>query len=179
MNRARLAVPLLALLLGGCGSEDFSDLQAYMDEVRARPAGRIEPLPAFAPYQAFTYSAGGLRSPFLAPQRLQAVAADSRGAPVQPDLQRPRQALEQFDIDSLQMVGLLADARRRLALVASAQGIHAVAVGDYLGRNHGRIVAIHADRLEVREIVPDGNHGWLERPRTLPLKDGARGADEA
>ncbi len=175
MNRAGLAVAWLALLLAGCDGADVTDLQAYMDEVRARPAARVEPLPLPVTSQAFSYGAGGLRSPFLPPQRLQAVPERLSGARVQPDAQRPRQALEHFDIDSLQMVGRLASAHRQLALIASAQGVYAVAVGDYLGRNHGRVVAIHADRIEVREILPDGDHGWFERARSLPLRDGRAG----
>jgi len=38
-----------------------------------------------------------------------------------------------------------------------------------MGRNHGRIVAIKNDRINLIEIVPDGHGGWLERPRTLAL----------
>jgi type IV pilus assembly protein PilP len=49
--------------------------------------------------------------------------------------------------------------------------VHRVKVGDYLGRNHGRIVAIDEARVDVVEIVPDGEGGWLERPRSLALKE--------
>ena len=44
-------------------------------------------------------------------------------------------------------------------------------VGDYLGRNEGRIVAITESQVDIVEIVPDGEGGWLERPRTIPLKE--------
>ena len=54
-------IAAVALALAGClGGDDFSDLQAYMDEVRARPQGAIEPLPKFQPYEAFTYSAAAV-----------------------------------------------------------------------------------------------------------------------
>ena len=57
--------------LSGCGaSHDFSDLQAYMDEVRARPKGSIEPLPKFQPYESFTYSAASMRNPFQPPIKI-------------------------------------------------------------------------------------------------------------
>lgn len=63
MKRALfIALGLSLALLSGCdGSSDFDDLQTYMEEVRARPKGTIEPLPAFIPYEAFTYSAAALR----------------------------------------------------------------------------------------------------------------------
>nr|BFE92100.1 hypothetical protein GCM10020185_26360 [Pseudomonas brassicacearum subsp. brassicacearum] len=52
--------------LAGCGNDNgFSDLDAYMNEVRLRPPGKIEPTPTFRPYETFTYSAANLRSPFF------------------------------------------------------------------------------------------------------------------
>ncbi len=70
--RARLILSslLLASLAGCGGGSDFADLQSYMDEVRARPKGTIEPLPKFQPYEAFTYSAASLRSPFQPPVKI-------------------------------------------------------------------------------------------------------------
>ena len=72
MKRARLtALGLSLAVISGCGgSSDFNDLQMYMDEVRTRPKGTIEPLPAFIPYEAFTYSAAALRHPFQPPVKL-------------------------------------------------------------------------------------------------------------
>jgi type IV pilus assembly protein PilP len=49
--------------------------------------------------------------------------------------------------------------------------VHRLKVGDYLGRNDGRIVAISATQVDVVEIVPDGQGAWLERPRTITLKE--------
>jgi type IV pilus assembly protein PilP len=57
------------------------------------------------------------------------------------------------------------------ALVSGAGGVHRVKVGDYLGRNHGRILVIDESKVDVIEIVPDGEGGWLERPRSLSLKE--------
>lgn len=70
--RARLILSsLLLTMLAGCGANsEFGDLQAYMNEVRARPKGNIEPLPKFQPYEAFTYSASNLRSPFQPPVKI-------------------------------------------------------------------------------------------------------------
>ena len=63
MRLSRLALVLALSVLVGCGSGgDFADLRAYMDEVRARPKGAIEPLPKFQPYESFTYRAASLRT---------------------------------------------------------------------------------------------------------------------
>lgn len=69
------------------------------------------------------------------------------------------------------MVGTLANKGGSFALIRGGDGVHRVRVGDYLGRNHGRIVSITADAVEVIELVPDGEDGWLERPRTLALQE--------
>lgn len=175
MKSARLIIGSLLLLgLTACDSTaGFSDLQAYMDEVRARPKGQIEPVPTFPPYEAFTYSAAGLRSPFQPPVKIELRQRQKGSAEIKPDEARPKQFLEGFNIELFEMVGLLANDAGRFALVSGAGGVHRVKVGDYLGRNYGRIVAINDDRIEVVEIVPDGEGGWLERPRTLTLKESS------
>ena len=69
------------------------------------------------------------------------------------------------------MVGTLRNDRELFALVNGAGGVHRVKVGDYLGRNHGKIILIDESKVDVMEIVPDGEGGWLERPRSLTLKE--------
>jgi type IV pilus assembly protein PilP len=32
-------------------------------------------------------------------------------------------------------------------------------------------VAVHENKIDVVEIVPDGQGGWVERPRTLDMKE--------
>ena len=56
----------LALGVAACGG-DMDDLDQYINEVKARPGGRINPLPEITPYEVFTYvaDAQGLRSPFV------------------------------------------------------------------------------------------------------------------
>lgn len=159
------------LLVSGCGGSDFSDLQAYMDEVRARPKGEIEPLPKFQPYESFTYSAAALRSPFQPPIKLEMADRQKGSKDVKPDETRTKQFLEGFNIETFVMVGTLANDAGAFALVNGAGGVHRVRVGDYLGRNHGRIIAVDESKIDVIEIVPDGEGGWLERPRSLSIKE--------
>ncbi|XLY88731.1 type 4a pilus biogenesis lipoprotein PilP [Ectopseudomonas mendocina] len=159
-------------LLAGCGAgSDFSDLRAYMDDVRARPKGSIEPLPTFQPYESFTYRASSLRSPFQPPVKIDVVTRQKGSAEIKPDETRVKQFLEGFNIETFEMVGTLRNERALYALVNGAGGVHRVKVGDYLGRNHGKILAIDESKIDVMEIVPDGEGGWLERPRSLSLKE--------
>lgn len=141
--RARLILSsLLLTMLAGCGANsEFGDLQAYMNEVRARPKGNIEPLPKFQPYEAFTYSASNLRSPFQPPVKIDLTVRQKGNKVVKPDETRVKQFLEGFNIETFEMVGTLSNAQGTFALVKGAGGVHRVRVGDYLGRNDGKVVA--------------------------------------
>jgi len=172
MGFSRLVLVAGLILLSGCGSSsDFSDLRAYMDEVRARPKGSIEPLPKFQPYESFTYRAASLRSPFQPPVKIDVVSRQKSSQEIKPDETRVKQFLEGFNIETFEMVGTLRNDRELFALVNGAGGVHRVKVGDYLGRNHGKILVIDESKVDVMEIVPDGEGGWLERPRSLSLKE--------
>lgn len=168
----------LGLALGGCvWVEDVSDLELFVQQARAKPRGAIEPLPEFKPYHSFVYEGSSLRDPF---KPLAALAAQSGGdslaAPadtIKPDLQRQRGALEAFALDRLQMVGTIrAGANRPLrALVKDELGqVHMVSKGHFMGLDHGRVVAIKEDRLELVEIISNGRGGWMKRPRNLMLQ---------
>lgn len=172
MKYARyLLIATLASALLGCDSGEHADLQAFMDEVRAQPRGRIEPMPEEVVYEPFTYIATGLRSPFQPPVKLEQAQRERGRTDLKPDETRVRQFLEGFNIETFVMVGTLANKEGLYALIRGGDGVHRVRAGDYLGRNHGRITEISADAVEVVEIVPDGEGGWLERPRTLMLQE--------
>ena len=166
-----LSVLLVAVFaLTGCGGESgYSDLDAFMAEKRARPGGHIKPIPPFKAYKAFSYSAASMRSPFDRPIQVTAGGLDGRPT-VKPDLDRPREYLEQFTFDSLAMVGTLSKGGDFFVLIKDdVGGIHRVKKGNFVGRNHGKIVETTETYIAVIEIVSDGNEGWIERPRTIKL----------
>lgn len=173
--KATSTLLMACLLIGvtGCVSEtEFNDLQMKMEDVRKRPKGHIEPPPEFKAYTTYTYSAAALRSPFSPPVQIETVEAPRGTQDVKPDLTRPREQLETYSIDSIQMVGTIRRPEGDLyALVSDSAGaLHRVSRGNYLGRNHGRILSIRENKIDVIEIVSDGLDGWLERPRTIILK---------
>ncbi|MBT2338195.1 MULTISPECIES: pilus assembly protein PilP [Pseudomonas] len=160
------------LVLAGCNNDNgFSDLDAYMNEVRLRPPGTIEPTPTFKPPETFTYSAANLRSPFSRQVRVDQAGRQQGARNVRPDPNRVKQYLEGFNIEQFEMVGTISNASGSFALLRGAGGVHRLKIGDYLGRNDGRIIGINATQVDVVEIVPDGEGAWLERPRTIPLKE--------
>lgn len=167
------ASALVALLLAGCslgGRND--DLQQYIAEVKSRPQGTIEPLPPLRTYDAYVYNVTAKRSPFDPPVEVKAIV-DRQGDPkVQPDWTREREYLESFNVDSISMVGTLERDGVFWALVKDGVGgINRVTVGNFLGKDHGEIVAASATQLDLVEIVSDGLGGWLKRPRTLKLSE--------
>ncbi|MEP5763973.1 MAG: pilus assembly protein PilP [Halieaceae bacterium] len=164
-------VLLSSMLLGGCSNDEFNDLDAFMDEKRSRPGGVIPPIPAFKAYKAFSYSATTLRSPFDRPIEIREITQLQSVSTVEPDEERAKEFLEQFTFDSLSMVGTLSRAGVDWGLVQDPDGgVHRVRVGNFLGRNHGKIVEMTENYVAVIEIVSDGTDGWVERPRTIKLQ---------
>lgn len=161
----------LPVLLAGCAGDDMRDLDAFMAEKRARPGGVIEPIPTFKAYEAFAYAATTMRSPFDRPVEVRDLAAMTAKEAVRPDEDRAKEYLEQFTLDSLQMVGRLERDGQNWTLIRDPEGgIHRVQLGNYLGHDHGRIVDMGETYVAVVEIVPDGTEdGWVERPRTIEL----------
>lgn len=172
----RTAVTLAALtavlLLGGCGGDRMSDLHQWVDQVEARPGGRISPLPTIKPYRKFAYSAFDLRDPF-SPSRLAGAAKTkvSSNSKLRPDTKRRRGPLEAYPLDTLRMVGTLDKAGHVWALVRAPDGtIYPVHDGNYMGQNYGKVVKISEGQVSLVEIVPDGMGGWMKRPASLAMK---------
>jgi type IV pilus assembly protein PilP len=165
LNHRVFAAALLALLVGGCGG-DMDDLMAYVDEVKARPGGRIEPLPQIKPYQTFAYEAFDARSPFVPDQ----TPSGSQMAGPRPDAGRPKEFLEGFPLDTLSMVGTLEREGRTFGLLQTQDGlIHRVLPGNYIGQNDGRVVSISEAEIQVEELVPDGIGGFFKRSAAVSL----------
>ena len=157
---------LLCALLAGCGGAK-GDLEKWVAEVKARPAPPLDPLPVMQQFETFEYAAQNLRDPFS-----NAFSDQSGGSGPRPDPNRPRQALEQFPLDSLDMVGTIGRGPGVVGLVMAPDKVtYRVRPGAYMGQNDGRITAVYEDRIELVELVPDGAGGWLERPATVALED--------
>lgn len=177
------AMPLLlvaaSLALGGCVNRDKSDLENYVAEVLARKGGQIDPLPAIKPYERYLYQSADrqLRDPFTpfvdlqAKQEEIAPAADAMQQAFNDEITaHNREELENFELDSLRMVGTLRDDDELWGIVRDSAGtVHRVQVGNYVGRNFGKILDIQEDRIELREIVKDEDGRWEERQASLAL----------
>jgi type IV pilus assembly protein PilP len=170
-NLARLLPAACLLAAAAACTRGTDDLQAYIDEVKARPGGRIEPLPEVRPAPRFVYEPAGRRSPFV-PDTPQMAPSTNPNAARGPDTNRPREFLEQFSLDTLRMVGTMNSNGAAFGLVQTSDGlIHRVTVGNHVGQNYGRILTISDSTIELVEVIPDGIGGYIERPAAIGLSD--------
>ena len=172
INLPQLSCLAIVFLLASCSSPEYTDLDGFMQQVRAEPQGVIAPIPIFKTYQAFRYNAASMRSPFEVPVKIREIANLSMSSDVKPNSKRTKELLEAFNIEAILMVGTLERGGIVWALVDDGTGsIHQVLDGHFLGKNHGRIVEIRHDSLALIEIIANGPDSWIERPRTLKLKE--------
>jgi len=169
-----LIAALAGLMIAGCSSDNLSDLRNFVQAEKAKPGGRVEPIPEVKPFESFTYKVNGRKSPFQ-PWGLNAGAAKSAHSPaggVHPDTHRRREALEAFPLDTLRMVGTLSQKNGMWAIIRAPDGlVYRVKRNNYLGQNYGRITKISEDKVELVEIVPDGLGGWEKRHTNLVLAE--------
>ena len=165
---------VFALLLTGCG-EGLGDLQQFVAQIRAKPPGRIEPIPEFQPYQSFEYASHDLRDPFKLvdfrrpeenPEEINQLASGLR-----PDIDRVKEPLEDFPLDTLRLKGTIddKDGVKWGLIFAPDNTIHRVIEGNYMGQNHGRIISVSDQTIDLTEIVPDGLGNYIERSSAVAL----------
>jgi len=164
------AAAILATLTACGGQQD--DLNRYITEVKARPATPIPPIPAVRTYTPYKYEGLLGRDPFRqsTSEGSDQVAASGPAKGPRPDLQRPREYLERFELDTLVMVGTFSKESSDWALVKDPDGVvHRVAVGNYMGKNHGKVSMISNDEVQLSEFIADGVGGWLVRDASIAL----------
>ncbi len=169
MKTVKFIALLAAAGLAGCASQDMSDLNAFVDEVKDRPPSGIEPIPEIKQVVGFVYTAKNRRDPFTPQIDATAETETVLDNGLRPDPNRRKEELEGFALDTLRMVGTLEQDAQTWGLVQTADGtIHRVSTGDYMGQNDGRITRINEGKIELIELVPTGT-GYLEREAAVAL----------
>ena len=167
--RTAYSILLASLLLAACGGEEFQDLRDFVKNAGADMRGKVEPPPDIKPYEPFTYDNDtALPDPFK-PRKPDARNAGLGGLN-QPNLDRPKEELEDFPLESLKMVGYLFQKNVGHAVIRSAEGrIYRVKAGNYIGQNFGQIISISETEVKIKEMVQDSAGDWSERESTLQL----------
>jgi type IV pilus assembly protein PilP len=178
MGQAKISIKIITaiaivLSLGAC-DQGIGDLKSFVKKAKNQPPGRIEPIPEFQPYRNFEYSSHNLRDPFKLidfrrPNENPDEIADSRTG-LRPDTDRIRETLENFPLDTLRLKGTVTKDGIKWGLIfAPDNTIHRVLEGHYIGQNHGRIISVDDDIIELTEIVPDGLGNYIERSSAVAL----------
>jgi type IV pilus assembly protein PilP len=166
-----LVLVLMSTFITACsGRQD--DLGRYIAEVEARPATPIPPIPPVRTYTPYEYEGLTGRDPFRQSTRegSDEVAASDRSTGPRPDLRRPREYLERYELDTLSMVGTFSKESSEWALIRDPDGVvHRVAVGNYIGKNHGKVNGISNDEVLLSEFIADGTGGWLVREASVAM----------
>jgi type IV pilus assembly protein PilP len=177
MMRHTISLPVLAvaLVLGACSAET-NELQLWMDQQRREAKPNV---PALQPPKKFDpqpYATAQAVEPFSVQKLTVALKQEARqpNSVLSAELNRRKEPLESFPLDSMSMVGSVVKQGKPFALLRVDNLLYQVKVGDYLGQNYGRIARIAETEITLREIVQDAAGEWIERPAALQLQEKAR-----
>lgn len=171
----RAAPILLAVSLFGCGDSGTDDVSQWMKEVRQQTRVSIKPLSEPKKFTPFSYDAKNREDPY-SPNKLASALAKARkdGGSIRPDLDRRREALEAYPLDTMVMVGTLAKPGLTYALLQVDKAIYQVKLGNYIGQNLGMVTKITENEVMLKEVVQDAAGDWVEREAKLELQESQK-----
>jgi len=159
--------------LAACSGEQFGDLKNELNDMTKDLRGRVDPLPQVRPYEPVAYQAENEVDPFR-PGRIE-VALAGGATPAAggraPDMDRPKEPLEAYPLESIQMVGSLTQGRETFGLVKAGPNLYRVRKGNYMGQNFGVITGIDESQISLKELIQEGSGEWVERSSSLQLQE--------
>ena len=169
------AASLVLLLLAACGAEN-EELQDWMERQRREVKPNVSPLLPPKKFEAQPYSSLQSVEPFSTQKLSVALKMEARqpNSMLGAELNRRKEPLEAYPLDSMTMVGSVAKQAQPFALLRVDNLLYQVKLGDYLGQNYGRISKITETQIVLREIVQDAAGEWIERASTLQLQEKAK-----
>lgn len=161
----------LTLLTSACTDHDMSDLTQFVAQARIKHKGQVEPLPVITPYDSYSYRVENKRDPFQQSVALiKSEPVKHSNSTLHPNEARNKEALENFPLESLFMVGVMKNNGENWAIIKAPDGsIYKVKKGNYMGQNHGKITKITDAKISLKEIVADGMGGWKIRHNSVGL----------
>lgn len=162
-------------LLAGCGADD-TELNAWMQQQKNEVRPSVQPLQPPKRFNPQAYNGGDAVEPFSTQKLSVALKQEARqpSSLLAAELNRRKEPLEAFPLDSMSMVGSVSRLRAPYALLRVDNLLYQVKAGDYLGQNYGRITRITETEVTLREIVQDASGEWTERSTSLQLQEGKR-----
>ena len=170
-----VAAALVALMLGAC-SADHDELRQWMEQQRREIKPNVTPLQPPKKFDPQPYTAAQSVDPYSTQKLTVALKQEARqpNSLLSAELNRRKEPLEAYPLDSMSMVGSVNKQGQPLALLRVDALLYQVKQGDYLGQNYGRITRIGETEIALREIVQDAAGEWIERPAALQLLERAR-----
>jgi len=161
--------------LVACGGEEQSELRQELATMTKDLRGKVDPLPQVKSFEPVPYKGESMVDPFV-PGRIVVTqaATGGGGGGVQPDLNRPKEPLEAFPMETIQMVGTLTQNQDMFALVRAGANLFRVKKGNYIGQNFGVITGIAEGQISVKEVVQDSGGDWVERSTSLQMQGGGK-----
>ena len=165
----------LTAVVAACGG-NVDELQQWMDEQKRTVKPNVEPLSAPKRFNPQPYTALSRVEPFSTQKLTVALKQEARqpNSLLAAEINRRKEPLEAYPVDSMSMVGSVARAGSPYALLRVDNLLYRVRRGDYLGQNYGKITKISETDIEYREIVQDAAGEWVERNSALRLQEKAR-----
>ena len=180
MTRRLLLVLTAAAALSACEGSEHEEINKWMREQRAVTKPQVQPIPEPKKFTPENYTQEAVVEPFSNQKLTQALKRDSQqagtatAALLAPELNRRKEALEAFPLDTMSMVGSLHKAGHPVALIKVDNLLYQVKPGNYLGQNYGRITKVGESEVVLRELVQDAAGEWVERVATLQLQEKAK-----
>jgi len=165
----KIAAALMGLVMLACSGGDNQDLRQWMNEAGKEIKGKIPPLPEVKPYEPVPYDAGNLIDPFK-PAKIGPEQKKSTGGGVQPDMDRPREPLEAYPLESLKYVGVMTKKNVSYAIIQVDGALYQVRVGNYMGQNFGVITKVTESEVTLKELTQDSAGDWVEKVSALLLQ---------
>ena len=174
-TRGLLALAVAAFALIACGGEQ-DELTQWMAQQRREVKPNVEPLSAPKKFTPQPYLAMNGVEPFSNQKLTVALKQEARqpNSLLSAEINRRKEPLEAYPLDSMSMVGSVTKGGRPYALLRVDNLLYQVKQGDYLGQNYGKILRISETDVSLREIVQDAAGEWIERNSTLQLLEKAR-----
>ncbi len=167
---------LLGLATLTACSAEHEELQQWMDQQRREAKPNVPPLQPPKKFDPEPYTMAQAVEPFSSQKLSVALKQEARqpNSLLAAELNRRKEPLESYPLDSMSMVGSVAKQGQPFALLRVDNLLYQVKVGDYLGQNYGRITSIAETEIGLREIVQDAAGEWIQRPATLQLQERVR-----
>ena len=172
---AWLCAPVALLMMSAC-SPDHEELRAWMEQQRREAKPNVKPLQAPKKFDPQPYTATLAVEPFSNQKLSVAIKQEAKqpNSLLAAEMNRRKEPLEAYPLDSMSMVGSVNKQGQPFALLRVDNLLYQVKVGDHLGQNYGRIMKIAETEVVLRELVMDSGGEMIERPATLQLQERAR-----